>query len=291
MKRALPLLAAALLLAAPVAAQAQSPRPEITSLKGLIARYSSEGCKECHPKVYAQWAGSQHARPLMGMDDQVFLTRYLKEGPMALAKGAKATRDNLMCVKCHLPQVLEAPGGVSEAVLDELAQAILKNDKATLRQLNIGCPVCHQDKAVVHGRAERGVIYGSKDIPGHPGSPVKKSPLLKNSLHCGQCHGLGPVLDFHNPQQCATLYGSHLHAYIPSGGTQTCQDCHLPRGDHSMPPNFNDRAQTSALYRAALPLEVSVQGYTFQPKEEDKRPLLVVRTKVSNKAGHRIPDG
>lgn len=297
MRRMTSILLGAALLAAPALIQGsgttsgppQGAPAGITSLKGLISRYNSESCKECHEKIYDQWSKSHHSRPLLGMDDQIFLTRYLKEGPLALKKGEKATRENLICVKCHLPQMLEPE--VSEAVFDELAQAIQKNDKATLRQLNIGCLVCHGDKAVVHGRPEKGVLYGSKTIPSHPGSPVKKSALLKNPLLCGQCHGLGPVLDFKNPQQCATLYGSYLHAYIPTGGSQTCQDCHMPDKNHYMPPNFNNREETSALYKAALPMDVRVMGYTFQPKEEDKRPMVVVQTKITNKAGHRIPDG
>lgn len=262
-------------------------KAEIKTLKELITRYSSESCKECHAEIHAQWEKSQHARPLMGMDDQFFLPKYLKEGPLAVPKGQKATRENVICVKCHLPQLLDA----TDAVADELVQALLNGDKATVRQLNIGCPVCHQDKAVVHGRPEKGVIYGSRDLPEHPGAPVKKSALLRNPLHCGQCHGLGPVLEFKHPQQCAMLYGSFLHAYIPSGGTQTCQDCHMQGKNHYMPPNFNNREETSALYRAALPLEVQALAYTFQPKEEQKFPRVVVKTRITNKAGHRIPDG
>lgn len=291
MKKILPVLLGVVLWVTLALAQntTKGKAREITSLKDLIARYNSESCKECHEEIYGQWEKSHHARPLMGIGDQIFLTRYLKEGPLAVKKGEKATRENLICVKCHLPQMLEPD--VSEAVFEELAQAIRKGDKTTLRQLNIGCLMCHGDKAVVHGKAERGVLYGSKDIPDHEGSPVKKSAFLKNPLICGQCHGLGPVLEFKNPEQCATLYGSYLHGYIPSGGSKTCQDCHMKGSNHYMPPNFNDRAETSALYKAALPMDVEVMGYTFQPKENEMYPKIVVKTKITNKAGHRIPDG
>ena len=85
---------------------------------------------------------------------------------------------------------------------------------------------------------------------------MKKSPLLKDPLFCGQCHGLGPNLEFETPVQCATLYGSYLHAYLPNGGSRTCQDCHMPGKDHTSLPNFNDRDGTSARLREALPLEV-----------------------------------
>ena len=267
--------------------QAGEKKAEIKTLKELIARYSSKPCQECHAEIYGQWEKSQHARPLMGLQEDVFLTRALKNGPLAIKEGQKATRENLICAKCHLPQLL----GASDAVADELARAILGGDKDTLRQLNIGCPVCHQDKAVVHGRPEKGVIYGSRDMPDHPGAPVRKSALLKDPLICGQCHGLGPVLEFEHPEQCATLYGSYLHAYIPSGGTQTCQDCHMKGRSHYLAPNFADRNETAALYRAALPLEVQALGYTFATGNNELVPKVVIKTRIANKAGHRIPDG
>ena len=46
---------------------------------------------------------------------------------------------------------------------EEIAKAMLKDDKATIRKLNISCLVCHNEKAVVHGRPEKGVVYGNKD--------------------------------------------------------------------------------------------------------------------------------
>ena len=119
----------------------------------------------------------------------------------------------------------------------------------------------------------------------------RKSPLLKNSLMCGQCHGLGPVLESETPVQCATLYGSYLHAYIPSGGTQTCQQCHMKNADHYMPPDFNKRDELSARLRESLPIEVQTLPYTFHPTEEKFFPMVVVKTKITSKAGHRIPDG
>jgi hypothetical protein len=223
----------------------------------------------------------------MGLNDQVFITGYLKKGPLAVKPGLKATKENFPCFKCHFPQIEYA----TDAVAAEIADAVLKGDKETIGKLNIGCLVCHNEKAVVHGRPEKNVIYGNKDLDDHPGQPVKKSPLLKNSLMCGQCHGLGPNLEFETPVQCATLYGSYLHAYIPSGGTETCQQCHMKGGDHYMPPNFNNRAEFSERMKGALSLQVRTLAYSFQPKEGDVRPMVVVNTKITSKAGHRIPDG
>ncbi len=260
---------------------------QASTLAELIAMYDSSSCKECHEQIYEQWEKSHHARPLMGMDDWIFMASYLKRGPLAIKTGQKATKANFPCFKCHLPQIKHATDGVAA----EIADAILKDDKPTVRKLNISCLVCHNEKAVVHGRPEKNVVYGNKDLPDHQGFPVKKSPLLKDSLMCGQCHGLGPNLEFETPVQCGTLYGSYLHAYIPSGGTQTCQECHMKNADHYMPPDFNKRDELSARLRESLPMEVQTLAYTFQPVEDKVFPMVVVKTKITSKAGHRIPDG
>jgi len=263
------------------------PIDQAATLSQLIALFDSSSCKECHEKIYEQWEKSHHARPLMGLDDEIFMTKYLKNGVLAVKPGEKGTKRNFPCFKCHLPQFKYA----TDKVAAEIADAILRNDKASVRQLTISCLVCHNEKAVVHGRPEKNVIYGNRDLPEDTGHVVKKSPLLKNSLMCGQCHGLGPNLEFETPVQCATLYGSYLHAYIPSGGTQTCQDCHMKDGNHYMPPNFNNREEFSERLRQSLPMEVQTLTYIFEPKEGDSRPMVVLKTKITSKAGHRIPDG
>jgi hypothetical protein len=250
--------------------------------------FDSSRCKECHEETYKQWEKSHHSRSLMGIGDQMLLTPLLRRIAKPGIPLEEIVKSDFPCFKCHFPPAKYG----TDAVAREIAVASLKNDKATVRKLNIGCLVCHNDKAVVHGRPEKGVVYGSKDNPDQEGHPVKKSPLLKNSLLCGQCHGLGPVLDHPDmPVQCATLYGSYLHAYIPAGGTQTCQDCHMRNGDHHMPPDFNRRDDLSDRLRESLPMEVQTLAYTFHSSEGRLFPMMVVRTKITSKAGHRIPDG
>ena len=264
------------------------PITQASTLDELIKMFDSSSCKECHEKIYEQWEQSHHARPLIGMDDMMLLTQYLKRVARLDRPADQAIKQDFPCFKCHFPQIKYG----TDAVAGEIARAMINDDKATIRKLNIGCLVCHNEKAVVHGRPEKNVVYGNKDVPDHEGLPVKKSPLLKNSLLCGQCHGLGPVLDSADmPVQCATLYGSYLHAYIPSGGTKTCQECHMKGAGHYMPPNFNQRDELSARLRESLPMEVQTLPYTFHSPEEKCFPMVVVKTKITSKAGHRIPDG
>lgn len=258
------------------------------TLDELVRLFDSSACKECHEEIYEQWEKSHHSRSLMGINDQMLLVPLLKRiGKPGMPLEQLVSRD-LPCFKCHYPQAKYG----TDFVAREIAIASLKDDRATVRKLNIGCLVCHNEKAVVHGRPEEGVVYGNRDFPDHEGRRVKTSPLLKNSLMCGQCHGLGPVLDSVDmPVQCATLYGSYLHAYIPAGGTKTCQECHMKGGDHYMPPNFNNKEELSALLRESLPMQVEALAYTYHPKEDVFSPMVVVKTKITSLAGHRIPDG
>ncbi len=129
-------LCAALL---PTGSLAGETAEKASTLADLAARYDSTSCQACHPEIYAQWERSQHSRPLMGLNDDVFMARYLRHGPLKVKPDGKAVRENFPCLKCHLPQIEEA----SAAAIEELGEAIVAGDKDILRRLNIGCLVCH----------------------------------------------------------------------------------------------------------------------------------------------------
>jgi len=286
--RILTLTLFAVLMVFPVSANADTAK----SIDEMVKMYDSTSCKECHEEIYLQWEKSHHARPLMGVQEGIFLKGVLSSA-FAPSDIKMATRKNFPCFKCHLPQALDADDSVSA----EIAQAVAAGDKAVVSRLQITCIVCHNTKAIIHklqlGKPEKGVVYGSKDIADHADQSykqVKKSVIMKESIFCGQCHGLGPNLDAENPYQCATLYGSYLHSYIPSGGTQTCQECHMKGGDHLIAPNWNDPG-TAGLLSDAISLDVQTLGYEWLRQAKDLRPMIVVNTTITQKAGHRIPDG
>ncbi len=54
------------------------PAQQVSTLKDLITLFDSSSCKECHERIYERWEMSHHARPLIGMDDLMLLTSYLK---------------------------------------------------------------------------------------------------------------------------------------------------------------------------------------------------------------------
>lgn len=275
----------------------------------LAKIYDSSQCKECHEDIYLQWEKSHHARPLMGVKGGLMLSPLAMKGGTAFSPEdpKKATAKNYPCFKCHLPQGVTS---AEDSVAVELTEALLaagdaaKSDKekadakAKVAKLQITCITCHSDKAILHrrelGEPQKGVLYSSRAVSEHGDKvykKVEKSIVMKDSLYCGQCHGLGPNLEFDQPFQCANLYGSYLHNYISSGGTKTCQDCHMQKGDHLIAPNWNDDKGSTELLKKALALDVETLGYDWLRKAKTYVSKVVVNTTITSTAGHRVPDG
>lgn len=307
--KVLKLILVLLFIAVPLTASAQKAK----TIDELAKMFDASRCKACHAEIYAQWEKSHHARPLMGVRGGLMLTPLALAGrtPFSPAEAKKATVKTFPCFKCHVPQALNF---AEDSVAVELTEALLtaadakatdeakKAAKGQVAKLQITCIVCHNEKAIIHkleeGQPEKGVIYGTKAVASHPDAvfkTVKKSSIMKQAVMCGQCHGLGPNLEFDNPVQCATLYGSYLHSYIPAGGSQTCQECHMKpingKADHLIGPNWDDIAQTTERLKKSLSLDVQTLGYEWLLKGGTHVPKVVVNTKVASTAGHRIPDG
>ena len=293
--RMLRLLLALLSIAMLISAVPVSAVEKAKTVDELAKMYDVSSCKQCHPQIYDEWEKSIHSHSLIGTGSTAGAMKgFVGALKSTFAKsGVKETKDVkvehfMECFKCHLPQIKDA----SDEVAQQIAKALEDGDKATLAKVNINCLVCHNVKAIVHkwqdGEPEKGVIYGTKDGT-HADkmyATLKKSVILKEAVMCGQCHGLGPNFEFPQPSQCATLYGSYTHAYVPSGGTETCQECHMKDSGkgHTMPA-YRD----PDMLKMAINVEVTTLGYKAYP--ENLTPLAVVTVKTSNKAGHRIPDG
>lgn len=296
--RFLKLILVLLFIAMPLVALSAEKAKTIDELAKM---YDVSSCKECHPKEYAEWEKSYHAISLVGSPrTMATIASTVKDGLMKeyTKAGIKDIKDikvehMMICAKCHLPQLKDA----TDAVAQEIAKAAIDGAagdeaaQAKLKKIGINCLICHNQKALIHkwtdGEPEANVIYGNKE--GAHGDAkfkaLKKSPIMKESILCGQCHGLGPNFDLTEPSQCATLYGSYLHSYVPSGGSKTCQECHMDKG-HLM-PGYRDPDQA----KKAVNVEVDAMGYYFLPKAGDSIPTAKVTVKMINKAGHRIPDG
>ena len=285
---------------------AETKKP--ASIDELAAMYDSNGCKQCHEGVYNEWEQSLHARSIFGTGRTTLTVKTTIEVGLMGWKysGVKKPEDVqvkhlMICMKCHLPQLADA----TDAVAKEIAlNAVRYGDKNTtpeekekiekhLSKVSINCLVCHQRNAITHkwvdGFPQKNEVYGSKEgahgDQGHPN--LKKSPIMSESILCGQCHGLGPNFELENPSQCGTLYGSYLWAYRAEGGQETCQECHMRKSKlgHNM-QSYND----VNMGKAAVDFKVETLGYIWRDKSR-LTPQALVKIEMINRAGHSIPDG
>ena len=273
----------------------------------LAARYDSSLCMECHEQIHADWEKSLHARSIFGNDEvgrtaatiKTTIENGLKEWPYSGVKKPEdvQVKHLMICAKCHLPQLQEAEDSVAQEIVKDIyAYTADPNNEAAkeaLESLNIGCLVCHNRNAITHkwtdGAPEKDVVYGTKDgdheDAAHP--HMKTSKIIKESILCGQCHGQGPNFDLENPTQCATLYASYLMAYVPEGGHETCQACHMEKSKlgHNI-QSYRDPAM------AKMAVDVDVEAKAFQWRDGSvMTPTAQVTVALTNKAGHGIPDG
>lgn len=278
------------------------------SIAELARMYDSGGCAECHRAIYDEWRRSPHSDPILGggRTGAAFRTAILEGISRWPYSGVKGDGDvkvaHLMeCAKCHLPQLADAGDEAAREIAAALAdwqKARNDNDAATttraaakLAGLDIGCLVCHNRNAVIHkwadGYPKAGEVYGSKEgTHNDKAFPVlRKSPVLREAILCGQCHGLGPNLDLENPTQCSSIYGGYLFAYKAHGGRETCQDCHMRKNKlgHDLRVSADPGAG-----KAALDVSAEARGYQWRNLDEYVG-RVVVEVTMTNKTGHSIP--
>jgi len=273
----------------------------------LVKRYDASSCKECHAETHKQWEVSHHHKSLIGTKGRTtstwtaYLNQALPEDKVLKGSGVKSLKDVKYvhmkpCTVCHLPQLEDA----TDEVANQVAQAIVNNDVKVLDKLSINCVICHNTRAIIRhfrdGYPEKGVVYGPKGIGAHADKnypTAKKSNIMKDSAFCGQCHSGPNIIGFDEPQYCVSNYDSYLHAYVPLGKSESCQDCHM-RGEnlgHTFPPIYDDEKLTVARLKKWIDLEVDVLGYEFRPTIPEVIPMVVVKTAVTSRIGHRYPDG
>jgi len=270
------------------------------TIEELAARYDVSTCIECHGEKYRQWEKSAHSRSMVGSGTgrtratfRTLITLGLMTWPHSGVKQPEDVKIKhlMVCARCHLPQLAEATDDVAR----EIVRAVWNRDNEKLNKLSINCLICHQRNAIVHkwvhGYPKTNEVYGTMNMEHEDEhcDVLKKSPIIGQSILCGQCHGLGPGFELDQPTQCATAYGSYLYAYIPEGESRTCQDCHMKRFNtgHAMPSYRN-----SDLQEAAVDMNVDVMAYNWRKdKTEGVLPLAVVQVEMTNRTGHGIPDG
>ena len=97
---------------------------------------SSQQCKECHPAVFEEWAGSQHAHSWLNPDVRALSNDFA----------------NTDCIDCHAPQEIYSTG-IGARVLPRTAR----------RAEGVDCIACHA--------LPDGGVAGTTDAPSAPCRP------------------------------------------------------------------------------------------------------------------------
>jgi hypothetical protein len=289
-----------------VKAEQSTEAKKAKTIDELAKMYDSSSCKDCHAEIYEQWEKSLHARSIYGplttgrtaATLKTTIELGLKEWEFSGVKKPEDVKvEHLMiCAKCHLPQLKDATDDVAKEIVKNIYAFADKGDEKAaemLEKLNINCLICHNKVAIVHkwtdGYPDKKAVYGSKKAehpaPDYPN--LKESKIMKESILCGQCHGLGPNFELENPTQCATLYGSYLWSYVAEGGTEKCQECHMHKSKlgHNM-----QSYRSSEMTKMAIDLDVEVLPHYWRDGTKII-PQTSVEVRIKNKAGHVIPDG
>mgnify|MGYP003471752201 CR=1 FL=1 len=143
--------------------------------------------------------GLQNESAIVGTAEKVELVQAL------LAAGLRRIEATSFVSPKWIPQLADAEDSVAQELVTTLydwKDALKKKDKAAsdkleakLKSVNINCLVCHNRNAITHkwqdGYPKHNVVYGTKDGD-HPSDKFPKmaaSPIMKEAIHCGQCHG------------------------------------------------------------------------------------------------------
>jgi hypothetical protein len=265
---------------------------EYNTLDELAKAYSDETCKACHSKVYEEWKSSYHSHSVVNSLGilREFIVSVDKDWRQPMSK-----KHLMRCMECHAPQLKDASESLVKEIVQLISAALDGKDKTKSEEakklldgLNVNCVICHNAKIALEknltGGPKKGVYYGPSGKPS-PAHGTEKSRAIQSTLFCGQCHGTYTAPDG-EMVFCSSLYESYQDAYRSRGGTATCRDCHMRAKDrgHRM-PGGNDPETV----RESVGVDVQVVGVKVQP--DQWIPAVGVTVRLTNRAGHRIPDG
>ncbi len=264
----------------------------------FVQTFSAEKCMSCHEEVYEEWKASMHARSMVSSLKGI--ANFLAIGVPKEWHKEVDKKEVLKCLDCHLPQIKYATERLALEIADLVVQAkkakaakdmaTFKKIEAKLSKLHITCYGCHN--IVVHraapgwfGEPDPQAIYTANEDAESDAHPLEHTPTLKSAAFCAWCHGVYVASDGESTK-CNTLSQSYYHNYISAGGRKTCQECHMyAKGRGHRFPGGHD-------------LEIVKEGIEFQAEIKGFRygvgkwiPAVNVEAFLTNKAGHRIPDG
>jgi cytochrome c553 len=271
-------------------------------IDGPLHHVSASVCKSCHEDIFAQWAGSMHAKST-ALRDPIHELMYRREVGDPRVEGEVHNRSQRypVCLQCHSPNAAK--------------DKVTKLDSKDAYAEGVNCVACHQISGYKGVRRPEGglrlgimayetsdtlqgpvgfpfdltakdlgdngnphVPRGEKDTFGQPiaaALPLEGNPrMIRSSELCLGCHHTRP-----NPQGvplCAT--GDEIEA---SGSQATCQSCHMPIAD-GMAHHGMGGGHDPAMLARAVKLTVDL--------EEDPAGVLA-HVVLENQLPHKMPTG
>ena len=238
---------------------------EVGTIDELAEMFDESACMDCHDEIHGEWSDSWHAKSvtaILGSMRNFIEVGLKKEWETPLTK-----LEVLKCLDCHAPTVNYATeelaveiGEMIVTAADEKGKPAGDAAKKELAKLNVGCLSCHHIKALAaapgfNGPPEKDMIYGPHGEDAGDAHETLQATDITQAAFCMQCHGVYTAADGETIQ-CNTLSGSFQNAYTNSGGSNTCQECHMKPvdgfADHLIAPNFNDHEGTKKLLQEEL---------------------------------------
>lgn len=212
-------------LAVPFWRRPVPPQGEPSPLFGASRRLEPGACAACHVEQARQWRDSRHAGTF-----SPGLRAQLLGRPQDFVAG---------CLACHAPR-REQIGRALEVDVDDPGPA------------GVDCSTCHlrQHRVFGPGRPADPARPVARVVDGRHHGGVEAAPdLFADDAFCAPCHqfdegGLAP-----GGKLLQNTY-AEWRASPAARQPQTCQDCHMPGGDHAM-RGIHDRD----LVREALAFE------------------------------------
>lgn len=236
---------------------AQGPPPE--DFTSLEASLGPEDCRSCHPRKFEQWEESLHSQTM---------------GPGIWWQfRVKSPGEVKGCMRCHAPlaeqKALVAQNLNWETAPPEPPPDFIPDD---LHRQGLACAACH----VRNHRRFGPPAEDSLPTDRAPHGGFKAEDAFRDSQFCAECHQFpedGPTLDGELRQNTHEEW--RASEYAERG--VSCQDCHMPQGDHTW----------RGVHDPGMVREAVTMGLESAPTGGDR---IRVRGRVANTgAGHKLP--
>lgn len=198
-------------------------------------------CASCHHEQAAQWTGSRHA---LAWTNDLFQEGFFRE-PLGF------------CIHCHAP--LSAQKAEIAANLDWYrwrgprgeGQPILRaRAPEPLAEQGVSCAVCH---------VRDGAVLTPDPTPLAP-HPSRATPALLTDAVCQGCHEFSVHdADMRPTDVPMQSTWTEWTAWRAAGGTERCQDCHMPDRSHRLRGAYD-----LDWLRASVRVEAMGGAYTLQ---------------------------